>query len=112
MHRAQFLSPLRVASPIAGLPNWSWHEYGMRRGVWRFFFQAFRAFCIRPTLSINARGLARIYERVAAKRDAVGNAWLILANAYRCKALEDQSAMIERTLRSMQKFTNRRPSGG
>src|SRR6201981_583374 len=33
------------------IPNWSWHEYGMRVGVWRFF-DLFRRLQIRPTLSI------------------------------------------------------------
>ena len=22
---------------LPDVPNWSWHEYGMRVGVWRFF---------------------------------------------------------------------------
>ena len=39
---------------LPDVPNWSWHEYGMRVGVWRFF-DLFRRLAIRPTLSINAR---------------------------------------------------------
>ena len=38
---------------LPDVPNWSWHEYGMRVGVWRFF-ELFRRLAIRPTLSINA----------------------------------------------------------
>src|SRR5579872_5787100 len=45
------------------VPNWSWHEYGMRVGVWRFI-DAFDHHGIRPTLSINAAVTER-YERVA-----------------------------------------------
>ena len=29
------------------IPNWSWHEYGMRSGIWRLF-QMFDDFNIRP----------------------------------------------------------------
>ena len=45
------------------MPNWSWHEYGMRVGVWRFF-ELFKRLNIRPTLAINAR-VCEDYTRVA-----------------------------------------------
>src|SRR5215467_1074527 len=32
---------------LPDVPNWSWHEYGMRVGVWRFF-QLFETRGIRP----------------------------------------------------------------
>ena len=44
--------PAQVLLP--DVPNWAWHEYGMRVGVWRFF-ELFERLGIRPTLSINAR---------------------------------------------------------
>jgi len=34
------------------LPNWAWHEYGMRVGFWRFL-DMFEKHGMRPTLSIN-----------------------------------------------------------
>ena len=34
---------------LPDVPNWSWHEYGMRVGVWRFF-DLFKRLDIRPTL--------------------------------------------------------------
>src|SRR4249920_157644 len=63
---------------LPDVPNWSWHEYGMRVGVWRFF-ELFRRLNIKPTLSINAR-VCREYRRVArAAREAqwefMGHAW-------------------------------------
>lgn len=36
------------------VPNWAWHEYGMRVGFWRFK-KLYDALGIKPTLSINAR---------------------------------------------------------
>src|SRR5580700_7245453 len=60
----------RVAMPppsgqslLPDVANWSWHEYGMRVGVWRFF-ELFERLGIRPTLSINAR-VCEDYPRVA-----------------------------------------------
>ena len=63
---------------LPDVPNWAWHEYGMRVGVWRFF-ELFARLAIRPTLSINAR-VCEEYERVArAAREAgwefMGHAW-------------------------------------
>src|ERR1700751_2094586 len=40
---------------LPDVPNWSWHEYGMRVGVWRFF-DLYKRLPLRPTLSIKPRG--------------------------------------------------------
>ena len=48
---------------IPDVPNWSWHEYGMRVGAWRFF-DLFARLGIRPTLAVNAR-VCEDYPRVA-----------------------------------------------
>ena len=42
---------------IPDVPNWSWHEDGMRVGVWRFF-KALDRFGAKATLSINAKVVA------------------------------------------------------
>ena len=39
---------------LPDVPNWSWHEYGMRVGAWRFF-DLYTKLGIRPTLALNAR---------------------------------------------------------
>src|SRR5258708_8476644 len=36
---------------LPDVPNWSWHEYGMRAGVWRFFHLSTKP-RIPPPLSI------------------------------------------------------------
>ena len=61
----QVLSPPTGQTQIPDVPNWSWHEYGMRVGVWRFF-DLFKRLKIRPTLAINAR----VCEDYAARRRA------------------------------------------
>jgi peptidoglycan/xylan/chitin deacetylase (PgdA/CDA1 family) len=95
---------------LPDVPNWSWHEYGMRVGVWRFF-DLFRRLGIRPTLSINAR-VCDDYERVAAEaRDAgwefMGHAW----DQMPIHKSDDQRAMIHRSLDRLERFTGSRPVG-
>ena len=50
---------------LPDVPHWSWHEYGMRVGCWRFF-DLYERLGIRPTLAINAR----ICEDYTARRRA------------------------------------------
>jgi len=95
---------------LPDLPNWAWHEYGMRVGVWRFF-ELFAGLGIRPTLSINAR-VCEEYERVAgAARDAgwefMGHAWEQMP----IHKVENQAAMIEQSLHVIERFTGTRPLG-
>ena len=56
---------------LPDVPNWSWHEYGMRVGVWRFF-ELFKRHKITPTLAINAR-VCEDYARVA--QEAKNDGW-------------------------------------
>jgi peptidoglycan/xylan/chitin deacetylase (PgdA/CDA1 family) len=95
---------------LPDVPNWSWHEYGMRVGVWRFF-DLYRRLDLRPTLSINAR-VCDDYERVAAEaRDAgwefMGHAWEQMP----IHKVEDQRAMIHRSMDRLEGFTGKRPVG-
>ncbi|HTW27794.1 MAG TPA: polysaccharide deacetylase family protein [Acetobacteraceae bacterium] len=95
---------------IPDLPNWAWHEYGMRVGVWRFF-RLFAELGIRPTLSINAR-VCEDYPRVAGQaRDAgwefMGHAW----DQIPIHKIEDQAGMIRRSLDTIADFTGSRPVG-
>jgi peptidoglycan/xylan/chitin deacetylase (PgdA/CDA1 family) len=95
---------------LPDLPNWSWHEYGMRVGVWRFF-ALFERLRIRPTVSINAR-VCEAYERVAAAARDAG--WEFLAHGVEqmpIHAVADQEAMIARSLETIEQFTGKRPRG-
>ena len=60
----QVLSPPTGVALQPDVPNWSWHEYGMRVGFWRFH-GLYERLGVRPTVSINAR-VCDDYERVAA----------------------------------------------
>ena len=95
---------------LPDVPNWTWHEYGMRVGVWRFF-RLFARLGIRPTLSANAR-ICEDYPRVAAEaRDAgwefMGHAW----DQIPIHKIDDQAGMIRKSLDTIERFTGTRPVG-
>jgi allantoinase len=98
----------QVLSP--DVPNWSWHEYGMRVGVWRFF-KLYERLGIAPTLSINAR-VVEDYERVAAQAREAG--WEFMGHSWEQGPIhreEDQRGMIHRSLDRLERFTGKRPVG-
>ena len=95
---------------LPDVPNWAWHEYGMRVGFWRFH-ALYERLGIRPTCCINAR-VCDDYERVAAAaRDAgwefMGPAWEQMP----IHKVDDQRGMIHRTMDRLESFTGRRPRG-
>src|SRR6202162_5381263 len=50
----QVLPPPTGVTSLPDVPNWSWHEYGMRVGFLRFH-ALYERLKIRASLSINAR---------------------------------------------------------
>ncbi len=95
---------------LPDVPNWSWHEYGMRVGCWRFF-DLYRRLGIRPTLSVNAR-VCLDYPRVAAQ--ALEDGWEFMGHAFEqmpIHKVEDQGDMIGRSLDTIENFTGARPIG-
>jgi peptidoglycan/xylan/chitin deacetylase (PgdA/CDA1 family) len=95
---------------LPDVPNWSWHEYGMRVGVWRFF-KLYQRLGIRPTLSINAR-VVEDYTRVAEEARASG--WEFMGHSWEQGPIHkepDQRAMIFRSMDRLEIFTGKRPVG-
>jgi peptidoglycan/xylan/chitin deacetylase (PgdA/CDA1 family) len=95
---------------VPDVPNWSWHEYGMRVGVWRFF-DLFKRLDIRPTLSINAR-VCEDYPRVAGAAHDAG--WEFMGHAYEqmpIHKIDDQKAMIDKSIAVIENFTGKKPVG-
>ena len=93
----QVIGPPAGQLQLPDVPNWSWHEYGMRVGVWRFF-DLFKRLNIRPTLALNAR-VCEDYPRVA--EQARSTQWEFMGHAYEqgpIHAEPDQKAMVARTL--------------
>jgi allantoinase len=95
---------------LPDVPHWSWHEYGMRVGVWRFF-DLFRKHGIKPTLALNAR-VCEDYTRVAEEARSAG--WEFMGHGYDQMPMhkhDDQKAMIHRSMDIIEAFTGKRPVG-
>ena len=106
----QVLAPPTGQTLLPDVPNWSWHEYGMRVGVWRFF-ELFQKLRIRPSLAINAR-VCEDYKRVAEQARTDG--WEFMGHAYEQGPIHkesNQKAMIKRSLDVIERFTRKRPVG-
>jgi allantoinase len=108
---ARQVLPAPTGQPmLPDVPNWSWHEYGMRVGVWRFF-DLYKRLGIRPTVSINAR-VCEDYPRVAG--EARDQGWEFMGHAYDqgpIHKVEDQRGMIFRSCDIIETFTGKRPVG-
>lgn len=106
----QVLSPPTGVTTLPDVPNWSWHEYGMRVGFWRFH-ALYQRLGIRPTLAINAR-VCVDYPRVA--RACLDAGWEFMGHSYEQGPIhneKDQPAMIEKSLATIAQFTGKRPLG-
>ena len=93
----QVLTAPQGASVLPDLPNWAWHEYGMRVGFWRLK-AALDAHGIAPSMTINGT-VPAAYPRVAAAAREAG--WEFMGHGWRQMAthlVEDQRAMIRATM--------------
>ncbi len=108
---ARQVLPAPTGAPLLpDVPNWSWHEYGMRVGAWRFF-DLFARLGIRPTLAVNAR-VCEDYPRVA--EEARRGGWEFMGHSYEQGPIHkepDQAAMIERSLSILERCCGKRPVG-
>jgi peptidoglycan/xylan/chitin deacetylase (PgdA/CDA1 family) len=95
---------------LPDLPNWAWHEYGMRVGFWRFV-EVLQKFRITPTLAING-SVCRSYPRVA--KAALDAGWEFIGHGFVQRPMhhvEDQKAAIRDTIAAIREFTGRAPRG-
>lgn len=106
----QVLSPPQGASVLPDVPNWAWHEYGMRVGFWRIK-QALDRFGIAPTLAING-AVPAAYPRVTqAARDA---GWEFMVHGFNQTAthnVADQRAMIRDAIATLTEAGGHKPVG-
>lgn len=103
MPRQVLVAPT-AAQLLPDVPNWAWHEYGMRVGFWRFL-AAFERRGIRPTLSING-SVCTAYPRIAEAAHAAG--WEFMGHGYvqvPTHRVEDQRTMIGRTIKAIGEVT-------
>jgi allantoinase len=104
------LSTPAGASVVPDVPNWSWHEYGMRVGFWRLK-AAMDLHDIRPTMAVNA-SVCSSYPRIASA--ALESGWEFMGHGYKQRALpleQDQREVIGQSIDTIRKFTGRAPRG-
>jgi peptidoglycan/xylan/chitin deacetylase (PgdA/CDA1 family) len=97
-------------SIIPDMPNWTWYEYGMRIGFWRLL-KAYEKAGVTPTVSINAKVCESYPEAASAARDA---GWEFMAHCVTqmpIQQIEDQRGLIADSVRLIEKFTGKRPTG-
>lgn len=108
--------PRTVLSPPMGqplqpdLPNWAWHEYGMRVGFWRIH-DALKNLGIVPTLAINGV-VCESYPRVA--RAALESGWEFMGHGFvqgPMHAVANQREAILQTVNAIKAFTGKAPRG-
>jgi peptidoglycan/xylan/chitin deacetylase (PgdA/CDA1 family) len=98
------------ASVIPDVPNWSWHEYGMRVGFWRLKAALDRN-NIRATMAVNA-SVCLSYPRLA--KAALDAGWEFMGHGYKQRALpleQDQPAVIRKAIETIREFTGKAPRG-
>jgi allantoinase len=104
------LSTPAGASVIPDVPNWAWHEYGMRVGFWRLK-AALDRHSIRATMAVNA-SVCLSYPRVA--KAALDGGWEFMGHGYKQRALPlepDQPATIRKAIETIREFTGKAPRG-
>ena len=93
---------------LPDVPNWSWHEYGMRAGFWRQK-AALDSRGIRATLAVNGR-VCTSYPRVAGA--ALDAGWEFMGHGFEqgpMHRLEDQASAIRQAQDEIEAFCGYRP---
>lgn len=104
------ISPPQGQPMLPDLPNWSWHEYGMRVGFWRLK-RVLEGLGIHPTVTLNAR-VCETYPKVVGACIEAG--WELNAHSYDqvpMHRLDDQQGVIESSVRIIESFWGRKPRG-
>ena len=113
--RIENAMPRTVLSPPMGqpllpdVPNWSWHEYGMRAGFWRQF-KALTDRNMPVTLALNAN-VCSSYPRVASAAREAG--FEFMGHGFvqgPMHKLDNQADAIKRPVETIAKFTGKPPT--
>ena len=95
---------------LPDVPNWAWHEYGMRVGFWRFL-QTLESRGLRATFAVNGSACTVYREACEAARDA---GWDFMGHGFvqmPMHKVEDQRAAIADTIRAITELTGKPPRG-
>ncbi|SON56693.1 putative urate catabolism protein [Hartmannibacter diazotrophicus] len=95
---------------LPDIPNWAWHEYGMRQGFWRFM-DVLTSRDLKATLALNGRCCEVYPQACAAARDA---GFEFMGHGFVQRPMhkvEDQAAAIKATMAAIAEFTGKPPRG-
>ncbi|MDP6926267.1 MAG: polysaccharide deacetylase family protein, partial [Rhodospirillales bacterium] len=95
---------------LPDLPNWAWHEYGMRVGFWRLH-ECFQRFNITPTMALNGI-VCQSYPRIA--QAGINAGWEFMGHGFiqgPMHRVEDQREAIQHTNEAIKNFTGKLPTG-
>ena len=98
------------ASPIPDVPNFAWHEYGMRVGFWRFK-EVLDRHKVKATVALNA-SVCLSYPRVV--EAALKSGWELMGHGYSQRPIReepDQRAMILKAVETIKKASGKKPRG-
>jgi peptidoglycan/xylan/chitin deacetylase (PgdA/CDA1 family) len=104
------LSPPMGAPLLPDIPNWAWHEYGMRVGFWRIL-EALRSRGMAATLALNGAACATYRQACEA---ALAAGWEFMGHGLTQRPMhkvENQAAEIRETIRLIREFTGKAPRG-
>src|SRR5450755_509108 len=104
------LTPPMGQTLLPDVPNWAWHEYGMRVGFWRFL-EVLNARKLKATFALNGTATTIYREACEAARDA---GWEFMGHGFTQKPMhrvDDQRAAIADTIKAIRDFTGHPPRG-
>ncbi len=95
---------------LPDLPNWAWHEYGMRVGIWRFFDVLGRR-GLKATFALNGT-VCELYPEICAAAHAAG--WDFMGHGWVQRPMhkvDDEREAIRATMAAIAKVTGKNPRG-
>ncbi len=104
------LPPPMNTPMLPDLPNWAWHEYGMRVGFWRFV-NSLKSRKIIPTLALN--GLVTDYYPQAVE-EALNLNWELMGHGFIQRPMhkvENEYVDIKSTIEKLEKFSGKKIIG-
>ena len=104
------LPPPMGQTLLPDMPNWAWHEYGMRVGFWRFL-DVLGTRGIQATLALNG-SVCEVYPQAC--RAALDAGWEFMGHGHVQKPmhrLEDQRSAIHQAIEVITSFAGRPPRG-
>ena len=104
------LPPPMGQALLPDVPNWAWHEYGMRIGFWRFL-ETLQSRGLKATFAVNGSACSVYREACLAAHQA---GWDFMGHGFvqmPMHKVEDQRAAIAETIKAITELTGKPPRG-